>query len=284
MRLVQRDGARAGLRFVARWDGYVGIPDPAVVGMRLRFETDRHDSGWIDLAGSGWVRRLRFEDVHGTAGGVRRVVIRQGVGSGHFVLHATGPDRPIPLDDASRIAVTIASGDLRWCAEASGQSVRTVRRRVVARSASPLAHCPCPPVPADTFATIEQRIFGRHTCTAALCHGRAPGQGGLLLAGGAAYENLVGVPSLADGTMPRVTPGDPDRSLLWRKLAARTLQLRGVPGNAMPIGDPSLDAIELDAVRRWIAAGAPEHGAVPDADTLLGCATTFSTPRSHPGR
>jgi hypothetical protein len=81
----------------------------------------------------------------------------------------------------------------------------------------------------------------------------------------------VDVPSHADPSLSRVAPGDAENSMLWRKLAARTLRLPGVPGNSMPIGDPSLDADELDAVRRWIVAGAPERGSVPEADALLSC-------------
>jgi hypothetical protein len=269
MRLVQRGGAHAGLRLDARWDGYVGIPDPRAAGMRVRFETDRHDSGWVDLPAVGWQRPLRFEDPGGAAVGVTSIVVRQRRGHGRFVLRARGSEAPVPLASATRIAVTIASGELRWCGAAS--ELRTVGRRVVATSTTSLTRCPCPPLPPDTFAAIARRIFARHACAVAICHGNTPGQGGLTLAGDAAYGALIGVPSMIDPSMPRVVPGDPDRSMLWRKLAARTLRLGGVPGNSMPIGDPSLDVTELDAVRRWIAAGAPEHGTVPDAHALLDC-------------
>jgi hypothetical protein len=84
-----------------------------------------------------------------------------------------------------------------------------------------------------------------------------------------AYRSLVGVPSTYDATRTRVLPGAPDASLLWQKLAARTLKLDGVPLSPMPIGDPPLSRAELDAVAQWIAAGAPESSIVPGTAALL---------------
>src|SRR5439155_981498 len=71
-----------------------------------------------------------------------------------------------------------------------------------------------------TFATLQRKIF-TPGCATLSCHG-AGNAGGMTLAAGAAYANLVGVPSsnsaaLAAGLL-RVAPGDPDRSLLLRKL------------------------------------------------------------------
>jgi hypothetical protein len=94
---------------------------------------------------------------------------------------------------------------------------------------------------------------------------------GLSLAPGVAYSNLVGVASITDPPRLRVVPGDPEESVLWRKVAARTAGLDGVPGLGMPIGDPPLDVNELEALRLWIAAGAPASGTVMPAQTLLDC-------------
>src|SRR4029077_1758347 len=55
----------------------------------------------------------------------------------------------------------------------------------------------------------------------------------------------------------------------WRKLAKATINLAGVPGTGMPNGLPPITVDELDAVGRWIKAGAPETGTVEDTDTLL---------------
>lgn len=59
--------------------------------------------------------------------------------------------------------------------------------------------------------------------------------------------------------------------MLWRKIAARTLDLPGVPGSEMPLGDPAVGANELEAIRQWILAGAPKSETVPAADALLDC-------------
>jgi hypothetical protein len=68
-----------------------------------------------------------------------------------------------------------------------------------------------------------------------------------------------------------VAPGDPEESVLWRKAAARTTGFDGVPGLGMPIGDPPLDVNELEALRLWIAAGAPASGTIASAQALLDC-------------
>jgi hypothetical protein len=140
----------------------------------------------------------------------------------------------------------------------------------VLRAETAPTSCPCEPPLADTWAALQRQIFARHACTQVVCHGNLPGTGGLSLVGGAAYAALVGVPSQADAAVARVEPGAPALSMLWRKLAARTRRLEGVPGIPMPIGDPPLDEDELAALAAWIAAGAPEVGSVPAADALLG--------------
>jgi cysteine-rich repeat protein len=122
----------------------------------------------------------------------------------------------------------------------------------------------------STFDLIQQAIFEQHGCTAALCHGSAA-QGGLDLRRGAAYTNLVDTPSMASG-LKRVEPGDEERSLLWLKLAAATLQRQGVPGQPMPQGLPPLTEGELEALRLWIYSGAPQSGVVRGtADLLKAC-------------
>ena len=110
-----------------------------------------------------------------------------------------------------------------------------------------------------TFATIERTIFAP-SCATASCHG-AGGAGGLGLAPGAAYADLVGVPpanpeARAAGLL-RVAPGDPEGSFLLRKLTGTLAPAEGEP---MPrVGSP-LPAAAIDLVRRWIAAGAPAVG------------------------
>ncbi|HVO26076.1 MAG TPA: hypothetical protein VMW56_20870 [Candidatus Margulisiibacteriota bacterium] len=120
---------------------------------------------------------------------------------------------------------------------------------------------------ASTFALIQQAVFENHGCTNDLCHGSAR-QGGLDLRRGNSYANLVDAPSHAS-TLKRVEPGDEDRSLLWLKLAAATLQGPGVPGSPMPLGLPPLSEKKLEAVRLWIYSGAPETAVVGGTGELL---------------
>ena len=125
----------------------------------------------------------------------------------------------------------------------------------------------------STFAAIQSQIFERRGCTATVCHGGPPFQGGLDLRPDVAYENLFEVPSTEVPTMNLVTPGARDRSYLFMKLAAATdpsqlngFQITGVP---MPNGLEPLTAQELEAVRLWIYFGAPKDGTVAGTDTLL---------------
>ena len=53
----------------------------------------------------------------------------------------------------------------------------------------------------------------------------------------------------------RVAPGDPDHSFLLRKLLG---QIAPAEGSRMPLVGTPPSAANLDLIRRWIAAGAPE--------------------------
>jgi mono/diheme cytochrome c family protein len=110
--------------------------------------------------------------------------------------------------------------------------------------------------PSATFATIQRRIFAR-SCATLSCHGAAAA-GGLGLAPDSAYADLVGVApnnvvARAAGLL-RVTPGDPGRSFLLRKVEGA---VAAGEGERMPQVGPSLSARSIDLLRRWILAGAP---------------------------
>lgn len=134
------------------------------------------------------------------------------------------------------------------------------------------------PIPNDcavsydgTFAAIQDIIFERHGCTVDACHGSAR-SGDLDLRAGAAYGELFEVPA-AGLDMPRINPGDEDRSYLWRKIAAKTAPgSADIGGSPMPIGDTTVTEEELDLLRIWIKGGAPETGTVLEAEGLVdGC-------------
>ncbi len=131
---------------------------------------------------------------------------------------------------------------------------------------------------ASSFDAIQAVLFDGRGCTAKACHGEGK-VGGLDLRRGAAWSSLVGAPS-ANSALARVKPGAASESFLYLKLQAATepgsVQVAGSP---MPVGAPALSPKELEALRLWIAKGAPQTGTVSDdakrvdvSSLLDGCA------------
>jgi uncharacterized membrane protein len=87
-----------------------------------------------------------------------------------------------------------------------------------------------------------------------MCHLPGAAQGGLALHPKGAYANLVDVKS-TESPLPRVSPGKPDDSYLYRKITGTQVQAGG-SGERMPFGDAKLTAEEIERVRRWIEDGA----------------------------
>ncbi len=112
-----------------------------------------------------------------------------------------------------------------------------------------------------TFTAVYATMFPRSTkyqCN--FCHGLPSNElsNGKLSMGmdqAAAYAALVAQPSTSAmcGGMELVVPGDPDRSLLYLKLA-------GTPpcGDPMPLAGAALTATQLRTVRTWIVDGAQD--------------------------
>ncbi len=123
----------------------------------------------------------------------------------------------------------------------------------------------------STFEAVQRIVFERNGCTADVCHGGAAA-GGLDLSADVAYQNLVDVPS-SGSSLLRVRPGDKAHSLLWLKLAEKTdPENTDYDGAPMPSGLPAITLDELDLVRWWIYAGAPESGTVAGTESLVdGC-------------
>jgi len=101
-----------------------------------------------------------------------------------------------------------------------------------------------------TFSSIQSNIL-TPKCVNAGCHpgGAAP----MSLASGVAYDNLVDVNSTTYG-LERVDPGDPDESVLYLKVIGDSRT-----GPRMPLDGPALSSEETDAIRDWIADGAPDN-------------------------
>lgn len=67
----------------------------------------------------------------------------------------------------------------------------------------------------------------------------------------ATFASLVGVASLQEPALNRVSAGDPANSYLVQKLEGTA-----ATGQRMPVGGPFLDQTEMDDIRQWIADGA----------------------------
>ncbi|WP_460906589.1 monooxygenase [Spirosoma areae] len=134
------------------------------------------------------------------------------------------------------------------------------------------------PVPTDlaSFDLIQQKIL-TPSCATSGCHAADKDvtfvQHGLVLAAGVAYQNLVGVDpknsaAKADG-LKRVKAFASLESLLYHKLNISAGHHSGKQyGNPMPLGGAALPDGQIEFVRRWIEAGAPQTGSVADAKLL----------------
>jgi hypothetical protein len=131
---------------------------------------------------------------------------------------------------AGQYTVTVTASDGR-----GGQAQDS--RQVTVQSAS-----------AVTLSQLQQDIF------TPLCSGCHPPTQGLDLRPGHTYASTVNVPASQMPSLMRVKPGDPDNSYLYRKLRGQ-----GISGSRMPQGGPFLSQSEMDKVRDWILAGAPNN-------------------------
>ena len=105
----------------------------------------------------------------------------------------------------------------------------------------------------DNDTDMVAAIFERR-CGGAACHiGEDSPAHGLDLGADAARDDLVGVPSIEVPELLRVDPGRPDESYLHCKLVADCDER---VGERMPVGGPPLSESDIEAIRRWIAAGA----------------------------
>ena len=144
----------------------------------------------------------------------------------------------------------------------------------------------------DTWGIIQEAII-TPKCT--MCHFSGSSfaeQSGLILTEDVAYEELI-------NTIPQNTHAANDglelvgtngisslySSFLWEKINAPNYEhfYEDHPeyGSVMPIGLDFLTNGELEFIRQWIIAGAPETGAVADESLLLDT-TIFSAPEFEP--
>jgi hypothetical protein len=268
--------AKRRVTFQARYAGDLGTMNPNDgATLRINGGPGEGDSGLIRL-GPNWRalpkgKGFRYLDTTQSAGGIQSILLRKGKGASGRIKIAGG-DAHWGYQIASpqtAVTVTLTIGDAKLCAEFA--SPKTRKQRVTGESRNALDACPCDKFD-STWEAIQTVVFDRHGCTDQTCHGSATGaasSGGLNLSRDVAYENLVNVFSEL-GQMDRVEPGSPTNdSFLYRKLAAKTKGLAGVPGTPMPQGLPALSTDELEAVRLWIQYSAQKEGVVAGTEGLL---------------
>jgi len=121
---------------------------------------------------------------------------------------------------------------------------------------APGALTPCEEAPQHSdLAWLQQHVF-TPSCAVAGCHAGTSPDVGLSLEAGKAYANLVNRGSSTVSGWIRVVPGQPAQSYLLVALG----RAAGPPprDGFMPIGGrPPLCVEMVDAVERWVLAGAP---------------------------
>jgi hypothetical protein len=107
-----------------------------------------------------------------------------------------------------------------------------------------------------TLPEIQANVF-TPSCALSFCHGGSM-QANLDLREGAAYSNLVNVPSIEVPDHLRVLPYSPDESYLICKLE----NCSWIVGNQMPLIGGPLDPAAIEVIRQWITLGALEFPSV----------------------
>ena len=103
-----------------------------------------------------------------------------------------------------------------------------------------------------TFSNIQQNVL---SAVCIECHAGSTAPEGMRLDPQNAFSNLVGVPSVERPDLLRVKPGDPDNSYIIQKLEGAP----GIVGGQMPLDRPPLSQETINAIRAWIAQGAPQN-------------------------
>lgn len=144
-----------------------------------------------------------------------------------------------------------------------------------------------------TWDVIQTHVLDQNCAN---CHSAGSSfatQSGLVLTPDAAFNQLVDVPPMnsaaaADGLLRVSSVGGPPglfQSFLWEKINApeqdHFYEDHPHYGALMPLGSPSLTNGELEFVKDWILAGAPETGVVADPG-LLEDTTRYEPPEFVP--
>ena len=113
----------------------------------------------------------------------------------------------------------------------------------------------------SAYHEIQEYIFDKN-CANTACHAAPTNVANLNLTYSQSYENLIGRqpsnPSAAAAGMKLVDPGNPENSFLLTKLMAISDPTYGAQ---MPVVG-ELHTAKIDAIGKWIKAGAPQTGKV----------------------
>ena len=141
------------------------------------------------------------------------------------------------------------------------------------------------PAENSAYHDIQEYIFDK-SCANTACHAAPANLASLNLSYTHSYESLVGRqpenPAAAATGMKLVDPNNPENSFLLTKLVGPTDAAQGL---RMPLGKVTLHPGKIDAVRAWIAAGAPQTGtveAIGDLSVLRDPDETFQPPAPPP--
>ena len=139
-----------------------------------------------------------------------------------------------------------------------------------------LVACSEPESDNSAFAEIQSRIL-TPSCAIKSCHSSSSdpffNQHKLILTAGQSFNQLVDRAAFnqmaATEGMKLVTPGDPEKSFLFHKLQRASSHHNGMAyGNPMPLGLDKISVGQLEFIRQWIEAGAPQKGATGDVALL----------------
>ncbi len=136
----------------------------------------------------------------------------------------------------------------------------------------------------STYHEIQDYIFDK-SCASSACHAAPANAGNLNLTYGLSYQDLVGRvplnPAAAAAGMKLIDPGNPENSFLLTKL------MDPIPeqGVRMPFNAGTLHTGKIEAIRTWIAAGAPQEeilAGIGDLSVLRDPLEVFEPPAPPP--
>ncbi|MBC8292457.1 MAG: hypothetical protein H8E45_04745 [Proteobacteria bacterium] len=276
---------------------------------------------WSGIRGgeSGW--KYKGEHRLLSYGGIKKIMVKSGKVGGSMKVMAKGKWFPFDLvGPQDSLELSLVIGAETWCANYDAADLLSNEAgKLKGKASAKPADCPavcgnklleigeqCDDGNADnsdtcdtacigcaaseveynnTYEAIQALVFDAYDCSNDLCHGATGASlGNLDLRASAGAAALVNVPSATNPGVSLVFPGDQDLSMLYNKIAAKTLSPNGpvVGGSPMPSNAMTVTAEHLEALRLWIRGGASDDGIVEGTAELLGSCLPPPTPNKVP--